>query len=80
MTSVLIAAVRAVVTTVVDSSVVATVRAVTVSPFVVVIPSRSPVVVPLGSSPAIGKAQGAEEGDDDEKKDGLDVHCMFVYM
>ena len=66
-------------TTVVDSSVVAAVRAVAVSPFVVVISSRSSVVVPLGSSPAVGKAQGAEEGDDDEKKDGLDVHCMFVY-
>ena len=38
------------------------------------------MVVPfvVGGSPAVGKAQGAEEGDDDEKKNGLDVHCMFV--
>ena len=62
--------------TVVDSFVVTAVRAVTVSPLVVVISSRSSVVVPFGSSPAVGKAQGAEEGDDDEKKDGLDVHCI----
>ena len=56
MTSVLVAAVRAVVAAVVDSSVVAAVRAVMVSPFVVVISSRSFVVVPFGSSPAVGKA------------------------
>ena len=74
--SVLVAAVRAVVVAVVDSSVVATVRAVAVAPFVVVISSRSSVVVPFGSSPAVGKAQGAEEGNDDKKKDGLDVHCV----
>ena len=66
--------------TVVDSFVVAAVRAVTMSPLVVVISSRSSVVVPSGSFPAVSKAQGAEEGDDDEKEDGLDVHCMFVYV
>ena len=66
--------------TVVGSLVVAAVRAVVVSPFVVVISGRSSVVVPSGSFPAVGKTQGAEEGDDDEKKDGLDVHCVFVCM
>ena len=66
--------------TVVDSFVVAAVRAVTMSPFIVVISGRSSVVVPSGSFPAVGKTQGTEEGDDDEKKDGLDVHCMFVYL
>ena len=62
--------------TVVGSFVVAAVRAVVVSPFVVVISDRSFVVVTFGGSPAVGKAQGAEEGDDDKKKDGLDVHCV----
>ena len=77
---VLVAAVRAVVMTVVDSLVVTAVRAVTVSPLVIVISGRSSVVVPSGSFPAVGKAQGAEEGDDDEKEDGLDVHCKFECM
>ena len=66
--------------TIVGSFVVAAVRAVVVSPFVVVVSDRSFVVVALGGSPAVGKAQGAEEGDDDKKKDGLDVHCMLVCM
>ena len=77
---VLVAAVRAVVMTVVGSLVVAAVRAVTMSPLVVVISGGSSVVIPSGSFPAVGKAQGAEEGDDHEKKDCLDVHCRFVYM
>ena len=66
--------------TVVGSFVVAAIRAVMVSPFVVVVSDRSFVVVAFGGSPAVGKAQGAEEGDDHEKKDGLDVHCMLVCM
>ena len=64
--------------TVVDSFVVTAVGAVVVSPFIVVIFDRSSVVVPsVGGLPTVGKAQGAQEGDDDEKKDGLGVHCVY---
>ena len=55
--------------TAVWSIVVTAIRAVTVSPSVV-------VSVFVGVSPATSKSHGAEEGDDDEKKDGLGVHAM----
>ena len=55
--------------TAVWSIVVTAVRAVTVASFVV-------VSVFVGVSPATSKSHGAEEGDDDEKEDGFEVHLM----
>ena len=55
--------------TAVWSIVVTAVRAVMVAPSVV-------VSVFVGVPPATSKSHSAEEGDDDEKKDCLDVHGM----
>ena len=83
VTTVVFAVVGVVVTTVVVvviSSLVIAVRVVMMSPSVVAVVLGRSSVVPSVGSPAVGKSQGAEEGNDDEKKNGLGVHCEYVYM